>query len=212
MPQALEDNHPYYRMDLWMEATDTDADEQRGTDGAPIPHLSKSKETFSFLIVPESVLLMKIGEDEGKQYAALNKRFQELQEKAQALDVGVHNIERPDVQVKDLLAPSTRAEQSNETIENCLATTREVYSNYQRMVARNSSTSFSRKRSSNRRRGSSFRWVKSLKGRRVRRTRNIGTATSRRCWRRTPISARRWTKRACRTRTGSTPRARPARN
>ena len=28
MPQALEDNHPYYRMDLWMEATDTDADEQ----------------------------------------------------------------------------------------------------------------------------------------------------------------------------------------
>ncbi len=134
MPQALEDNHPYYRMDLWMEATDTDADEQLGTDGAPIPHLSKSKETFSFLIVPESVLLMKIGEDEGKQYAALNKRFQELQEKAQALDVGVRNIERPDVQVKDLLAPSTRAEQSNETIENCLATTREVYSNYQRMV------------------------------------------------------------------------------
>ncbi len=134
MPQALEDNHPYYRMDLWMEATDADADEHRGAGGAPIPHLSKSKETFSFLIVPESVLLMKIGEDEGKQYAALNKRFQELQEKAQAIDVGVHNIERPDVQVKDLLAPSTRAEQSNETIENCLATTREVYSNYQRMV------------------------------------------------------------------------------
>jgi hypothetical protein len=134
MPQALEDNHPYYRMDLWLEATDTDADEQIGANGAPIPHLSKSKETFSFLIVPESVLLMKIGEDEGKQYAALNKRYQELQEKAQALDVGVHNIERPEVQVKDLLAPSTRAEQSNETIENCLATTREVYSNYQRMV------------------------------------------------------------------------------
>jgi hypothetical protein len=134
MPQALEDNHPYYRMDLWMEATDTDADEQLGTNGVPIPHLSKSKETFSFLIVPESVLLMKIGEDEGKQYASLNKRYQELQEKAQALDVGVHNLERPDVQVKDLLAPSTRAEQSNETIENCLATTREVYANYQRMV------------------------------------------------------------------------------
>ena len=105
-----------------------------GETATPMPHLSKSKETFSFLIVPESVLLMKIGEDEGKQYASLNKRFQELQEKAQALDVGVRNLDRPGVQVKDLLAPSTRAEQSNETFENCMATTREVYSNYQRMV------------------------------------------------------------------------------
>ena len=133
MPQSLEDNHPYYRMDLWMEATDGDADEQMGRNGAPIPHLSKSKETFSFLIVPESVLLMKIGEDEGKQYASLNKRFQELQEKAQALDVGVRNLNRPNLQVKDLLAP-VRTEQSNETIENCMATTREVYSNYPRIV------------------------------------------------------------------------------
>ena len=89
MPQVFEDNHPFYRMDLWLEATDTDADEQVGPDGTPKPHLTKSKETFSFLIVPESVLLSKIGEDEVKQYAALNKRFQELQEKAATLETSV---------------------------------------------------------------------------------------------------------------------------
>ena len=33
MPQVFEDNHPFYRMDLWLEATDTDADEQVGPDG-----------------------------------------------------------------------------------------------------------------------------------------------------------------------------------
>ncbi len=134
MPQVFEENHPFYRMDLWLEATDTDADEQVGPDGTPKPHLTKSKETFSFLIVPESVLLSKIGEDEVKQYALLNKRFQELQEKAGALEASVGNISRPDTAVKDLLAPSTRAEQINETLENGLATAREVHTNYQRMV------------------------------------------------------------------------------
>ena len=132
--QDLEDNHPFYRMDLWLEATDTDADEQVGADGAPKPHLSKSKETFSFLIVPESVLLAKIGEDEVKQYASLNKRYQELQEKTATMDAGITGLDRPDIQVKDLLAPSTRAEQVNELLENSLATTREVYSAYQRIV------------------------------------------------------------------------------
>ena len=134
MPQVFEDNHPFYRMELWLEATDTDADEQVGPDGVPKPHLTKSKETFSFLIVPESVLLSKIGEDEVKQYAALNKRFQELQEKATTLETSVNNIAQPTAAVKDLLAPSTRAEQINETLENGLATAREVYTNYQRMV------------------------------------------------------------------------------
>ncbi len=134
MPQVFEDNHPFYRMDLWLEATDTDADEQVGPDGAPKPHLTKSKETFSFLIVPESVLLSKIGEDEVKQYASLNKRFQELQEKAATLEQNVSNIAQPTTAVKDLLAPSTRAEQINETLENGLATAREVHTNYQRMV------------------------------------------------------------------------------
>jgi len=132
--QDLDDSHPAYRMDLWMEASDTDADEQLGPDGLPRPHLSKSKETFQFLIVPESQLLAKIGEDEVKLYASLNKRFQDLNEKSGMLDTSIAGLNRPDVAAKELLAPSTRAEQINEVLENTLATTRETYSNYQRII------------------------------------------------------------------------------
>jgi hypothetical protein len=131
--QNLEDNHPPYRMDLWLEATDTDADEPL-QGGEVKPHLSKSKETFAFLIVPESQLLAKIGEDEVKQYVSMNKRCQDLQEKAGLMDTGINALNGANVQVKDLLGPSTRAEKINEDLENTLATTREVLANYQRMV------------------------------------------------------------------------------
>src|SRR5207302_5173111 len=76
----------------------------------------------------------KIGEDEVKLYASLNKRYQDLQEKSATLDTSIGSLDRPDVAVKDLLAPSTRAEQINEVVENTLATTREVYTTYQRIV------------------------------------------------------------------------------
>jgi hypothetical protein len=132
--QNLDDNHPPFRLDLWLEAGDTDADEPPGPDGAVRPHLSKSKETFSFLIVPENTLLTKIGEDQAKQYAALNQRFQTLQEKVETVKKNITDLGSANVKVSDLISTSVRAQQVNETLENTLATTTDVYRAYVRIV------------------------------------------------------------------------------
>jgi hypothetical protein len=65
---------PRYKVQLWVEAVDTDVESEQDRDGTPRPHTSSSKDRFMFLVVPEYELLAEIGTDE----EALNLRLREL--------------------------------------------------------------------------------------------------------------------------------------
>ncbi len=88
---TLDDDHPLYRMDLRLEAADTDADDQTAPDGSPLPHRSQSSATYTFLMVRDNYLKGLIGQDEAKQYKDLNLQFQNLA--GLATDVGVFKAE-----------------------------------------------------------------------------------------------------------------------
>ncbi len=87
---VLDDSKPFYRLDLWLEASDTYAGDPAAAGGPPQPHVSKSKETFAFLVVNETFLLGHIGQDEAKQYGSLHKRFQDLGALSADFDVFTH--------------------------------------------------------------------------------------------------------------------------
>ena len=153
---ALDDNHPFYRMDFWLEASDIDADDPPG------PHVSKSKETFTFLVVRENVLMAEIGKDEAKQYGALHKRFQDLgrlvmdkrefdaltqserepgkdshddlADETAALTLALAKINDPDVKPSDLLQQSVRAGNVIEALEKALAETRVAVDKYDKLL------------------------------------------------------------------------------
>ena len=159
---ALDDNHPFYRMDFWLEAADTDADDQAGPDGAPLPHVSKSKETFTFLIVRENVLMAEIGKDEAKQYGSLHKHFQDLgrlvmdkhdfdaltpserepgkdrrddlADETATLTLALAKVNDPDVKTSDLLQQSVRAGNVIEALEKSLAETRVAVDKYDKLL------------------------------------------------------------------------------
>ena len=78
---AVDDEHPnilWYQMEFRVEATDVDADEPTTAGNSPQPHRSKSKETYTFLVVRDSYLKGLIGQDEAQQYKALNTQFQTI--------------------------------------------------------------------------------------------------------------------------------------
>ncbi len=159
---ALDDNHPFYRMDFWLEASDADAIDQSGPDGAPLPHASKSKETFTFLVVRENVLMAEIGKDEAKQYGALHKRFQDLgrlvmdkrefdaltqserepgkdsrddlADETAALTLALAKVNDPDVKVTELLQQSVRSGNIIDALEKALAETRTAVDKYDKLL------------------------------------------------------------------------------
>ncbi len=55
---------PRYKMQLWVEAIDTDVDTEPLRDGKTQPHISPTKEKFQFLVVGENDLLIEIGGEE----------------------------------------------------------------------------------------------------------------------------------------------------
>jgi hypothetical protein len=65
---------PRYKVQLWVEAVDTDVESEQERDGTPRPHVSPSKDRYIFLVVPEYELLAEIGTDE----EGLNLRLREL--------------------------------------------------------------------------------------------------------------------------------------
>ena len=107
----------------------------------------KSKETFTFLVVRENVLMAEIGKDEAKQYGALHKRLQglgrlvmdkrefdaltqserepgkdshdDLADETAALTLALAKINDPDVKPSDLIQQSVRAGNVIEALEKC---------------------------------------------------------------------------------------------
>jgi hypothetical protein len=106
-----------YKMQLWVEAVDTDVDSERDKDGNPRPHVGPSKEKFTFVVVSETELLAEIGKDEEKLYDELSKVVNDLSETEVRLIQTTLDLNSASLKEKDLGPMSLRAEQADRVLE-----------------------------------------------------------------------------------------------
>jgi hypothetical protein len=106
-----------YKMQLWLEAVDTDVDSERDKGGGPRPHVGPSKEKFTFVIVSETELLAEIGKDEEKLFDELQKVVNDLVETEARLIQTTLDLSRESLKEQDLGPMSVRAEQTDRVLE-----------------------------------------------------------------------------------------------
>jgi SepF-like predicted cell division protein (DUF552 family) len=99
----------------------------------PIPHLTASSETFTFIVVPENELLAKIGEEEEQKYRDLQKAFKPLPENLDRLRDIAFDLSGK-VDDKLLSAFQARCESLAEVLQNSQQETRAVSQAYDRIV------------------------------------------------------------------------------
>jgi hypothetical protein len=123
-----------YKMQLWLEATDGDLlSDKDPKDGSPRPHVGKSKELFTFLIVGESELLSEIAKEQEERYAKLDKQTTEIVETDARLNkIYVDLAGNPEAVA--LLNISASAEEVDRTLGKSLEEVQKEVNNYLRIV------------------------------------------------------------------------------
>jgi hypothetical protein len=106
-----------YKMQLWVEAVDTDVDSETNKDGSPKPHVGTSKEKFTFVIVSETELLAEIGKDEEKLFDELQKTVNDLVEAEARLIQTTLDLNSASLKEQDLGPMAVRAEQTDRVLE-----------------------------------------------------------------------------------------------
>src|SRR5205085_134228 len=121
---------PRYRVQLWVEATDTDLD----GDKSGRPHTSPSKEKFTFIVVSETELLAEIAKEEEQLHVKLEDTLNRLLEtEAKLIQVNV-DLSAPNVK-KDNLGPmSARCDEMEQMLDRSQTVTKEVLADYQRIL------------------------------------------------------------------------------
>ena len=99
----------------------------------PIPHITASSETFTFIVVPENELLAKIGEEEEQKYRDLQKAFKPLPENLDRLRDIAFDLSGK-VDEKLLTAFQARCEALNEALQTSQQETLAVSQAYERIV------------------------------------------------------------------------------
>jgi hypothetical protein len=127
-------SQPHYKMELWLEAIDTDLDSEKDKNGKPKPHLKVSEEKFTFLLVSENALLAEIAKEEEKLYTELDSTYQRLRETEGKLRQANIDLTSASLKVADLGPISARADQISDTIDKSQNTTRTVYEAYARIL------------------------------------------------------------------------------
>lgn len=131
LPRSLKagetQRQPRYRLQLWMEATDTDV--------LTGPHRGQSKERFTFIIVPEEELLSEIAKEEENHHVKLEEAVRRLREgetklTQMKLDLAVEKGVKKD-QFGNM---SLRSEEIELVLENTLTTVNVVYADYKRIL------------------------------------------------------------------------------
>jgi hypothetical protein len=84
--KELEERRPgkdqaRFRVQAWLEAEDTYLEGERGPDGQPRPHRSRSGETFTFVVVSEDELRSKIAVEEEAKRGELRRAWARLDER-----------------------------------------------------------------------------------------------------------------------------------
>jgi hypothetical protein len=82
--QDLAKSQKRFQMEVWLEAEDTDVEGEVYPDGEnkgkPKPHLTRSGETFTFIVVPENELRSKIGEEQDAKRTELLRLIKPIAE------------------------------------------------------------------------------------------------------------------------------------
>jgi hypothetical protein len=125
---------PRYRMQVWLEAVDTDLDSDKDEDGKPQPHVKVSEEKFTIFLVSENELLTEIAKEEEKLHADLNQKYDDLLETQFKLVRVGQDLSSASVKAEELGAMSARTDQVGEVVEKGQNLTREVYTAYARIL------------------------------------------------------------------------------
>src|SRR5262249_42320189 len=124
-----------YRMQLWVEAVDTDVDSEKARDGTPQPHVSPSKEKFTFVIVSETELLNEVGKEEEALHADLQKVHDRLLEAEAKLHQVALDLTSSSLKPENLGPMSVRADDIDQNaLDKGQAGTREVAARYLRIL------------------------------------------------------------------------------
>jgi len=102
--------------------------------GLPIPHVSPSGETFTFVVVPENELLSRIGEEEETKYRELQKAFKPLPENQPRMTEIHGTLADSGVDDKILQSYVARCDALAEVLASSHADTKMVYSAYERII------------------------------------------------------------------------------
>jgi hypothetical protein len=124
-----DDSHAHLRMNLSVEAIDTNPEDPASPDG----QVGSSKERFPFLIVTENELLVQIGLEEVDQYKLLYVKYNELDQKKPVLDTAVFSI-HDGMSKNELEPPIKRAEEIQTALDTSFNTVKTVLANYQRIL------------------------------------------------------------------------------
>jgi len=123
---------PRYKVELWLEARDTDLGEAPGKEEGP-GHVSPSGEKFTFIVVSEAELLTEIAKEEELKYVDLDEmlgKVLEAQNKLVQADVDLSG----GIKADNLVALSARCEQITEVLEKSQQKAKDVYIAYERIL------------------------------------------------------------------------------
>ncbi|HZT82674.1 MAG TPA: hypothetical protein VFA26_20765, partial [Gemmataceae bacterium] len=130
---------PRYRMQLWVEAVDTDVEtgrealktskgvEYRGNRG-------RSKETLTFIVVPENELLSEIAKEEDGLYIKLGEQIKRLKDGLDKLDDLKRDLTVEGLKEQQFVAMQARADELVQTLDKGELTVSEVSTDYQRIL------------------------------------------------------------------------------
>ena len=125
---------PRYQMQLWLEVVDNDIDSEKNPDGRPLAHLKVSEERYTFFLVSENELLTEIAKEEEQLYAKLDERYQGLLDMQNKLAQINLDLSSSALKANELGAMSARTDQIQEMLEKAQNTTREVHTDYARIL------------------------------------------------------------------------------
>jgi hypothetical protein len=117
---------PRYRLQLWLEATDTDVETG--------PHRGQSKERFTFMIVPEEELLTEVAKEEENHHVKLEEAVRRLREGDSKLTQMKLDLAVASVKKDQFGNMSLRSEEVEQLLDKTLTTVDEVYRDYKRIL------------------------------------------------------------------------------
>jgi hypothetical protein len=120
---------PRYKMQLWMEAVDNDL--------LTGPKRGVNKEKFTFLIVSENELLSEVGKEEENLHVKLDdmtNRLREGQSKLEKIINDLGSVGSPALKADQFAPASVRTEEMEQILDKSLETTKEVLTDYQRII------------------------------------------------------------------------------
>jgi hypothetical protein len=113
-----------YRMRLWVEALDNNVETG--------PGVGRSKEKFTLLLIPENELLVEIGKEEESLHVKLKETVNKLKDARTKLEQVIQEL--PSLRAEEFSPMALRADEMKATIERSWDVSREVFTDYRKIL------------------------------------------------------------------------------